>query len=372
MKQIYTSVKAVITALTLSASISVFAQSPTTTAKSNACNVVEDFNSTSGGFRAPSIFTESNYTEFNWDATNGYWIEKSGQNVRSASLISPLYLNDQMSGGLDIGFKYLAGKGGEYRVRVLNVECSCIGGYDIIATTAVGDVWTKLPEEEGKLCIRINDADIIKGQKLRFEISFRNNQFGDFIFDDLSLGQVAASPLPVTFMGIVANRNNNDVNLKWEVGQEVNVSEYEVERSLNGGSFTTIGTVSASGKTVYTFADITNDKSTFYYRLKSVDNDGRTKYSGIIKVKGAGSSYSNTLKLYPLPARNEVTLEHKKLSSGAQLTLNAMDGRAVKVIHPSPGASHTPIDLSNVLPGIYLVRLSDGEGNVETVKLVKQ
>jgi hypothetical protein len=49
-----------------------------------------------------------------------------------------------------------------------------------------------------------------------------------------------------------------------------------------------------------------------------------------------------------------------------------MDGRTVRTIQPASGASHTPIDLSNVMPGIYLVRLEDGEGNVESVKLVKQ
>lgn len=372
MKQVYPRMKTAFIAIALSASIFVSAQSSTSIANSNACNVVENFNASSGGFSSPSIFTESNYTEFNWDAANGYWIERSGQNVRSASLISPLYLNDQISGGIDIGFKYAAGSGGEYRIRVLNVECSCVGGYNILATTASGDIWTPLPQSEGRLCIRLNDADIMKGQKLRFEISFRNNKFVNFIFDDLSLGQIAAAPLPVTFMGVVANRTNNEVDLKWEVGTEVNVKEYEVERSMNGGSFTTVGQVSAAGKNLYAYTDVINEKSTFYYRLKSVDYDGRTKYSGIVKVKGAGSSYSNTLKLYPLPARDEVTLEHKKLSAAAQVTLNTMDGRAVKAIKPAPGASHTPIDLSNVMPGIYLVSLSDGEGNVETVKLIKQ
>lgn len=372
MKQIYTSVKAVVTAFAFSASTFVFAQSPTTVGSSNACNVVENFNATSGGFSSPSIFTESSYTEFNWDAPNGYWIERSGQNVRSASLISPLYMNDQLSGGIDIGFKYVAGLGGEYRIRVLNVECGCVGGYNILATTAIGDTWTPLPESQGRLCVRINDADIVKGQKLRFEISFRNNKFVDFIFDDLSLGQIAAAPLPVTFMGMVANRTNNDVSIKWEVAEEVNVREYEVERSLNGGSFTTVGKVSAGGKTVYTFLDVANAKSAFYYRLKSVDHDGRTKYSSIVKVKGAGATYAAALKLYPLPARTEVTLEHRQLTTGAMISVNTIDGRAVKTIKPIPGASHTPIDLSSLAPGIYLVRLTDSDGNAESVKMIKQ
>jgi hypothetical protein len=102
-----------------------------------------------------------------------------------------------------------------------------------------------------------------------------------------------------------------------------------------------------------------------------VDIDGKTKFSSVVRLNGT-TSYSDRLKLYPLPARNEVTVEHKKLSPNAKITLSTIEGKIVKIIAPSNGASHTPINLTGYLPGTYVVRVDDGNGNIESVKLIKQ
>ncbi|MBD0368190.1 MAG: T9SS type A sorting domain-containing protein, partial [Flavisolibacter sp.] len=39
---------------------------------------------------------------------------------------------------------------------------------------------------------------------------------------------------------------------------------------------------------------------------------------------------------------------------------------------PSAGASHTPVDLSGIAAGSYILRLDDGKGKIETLKFVKQ
>ena len=56
----------------------------------------------------------------------------------------------------------------------------------------------------------------------------------------------AAAPLPVTFLGLVANRADNGVNLRWDVAEESNVREYQLEKSSDGSSFATVGSVSPS------------------------------------------------------------------------------------------------------------------------------
>lgn len=403
MKQIYTALKALCTASAFFVAFETHAQAPTYVANSGNCtNVVANFNTTDNGFNSPSIYGGAFDSAFYFNNARGWWTEAAGGQYtektfpqgtpRFTSIISPVYPNPNPQGTFDVGFFYRVGNAYTDRFQVRIVSASPQGTftvYNVEATSgpqsfAQFSVSTPLSVTtetnpynngmEGFVCIRLNDADITNapGVQYRVEVIYLLNTVNYAVFDNLSLGGTAAAPLPVTFMGIAANRTNNNIILKWDVGEEINVKEYEVERSFNGGTFTTVGTVGANGKHVYSFTDATNEKNTIYYRLKSVDNDGRTKYSGIVKVKGTGNSYATTLKLYPLPARNEVTLEHKKLSPGAQITVNTMDGRAVRVINPSPGASHTPIDISNMMPGIYLVRLSDGDGNMETVKLVKQ
>ncbi len=369
MKHLY-SVKAVATALLLIISTNLFAQSPSTTAPSNQCNVVEDFSADHGNFRSQSIYTESDYTQFNWEAANGYWADRSGVTGRNGSIISPVYMNNQASGGLVVGFRYEACAGTEYRIRVINVACTCIGGNDIIATTANGPMWTALPSTSGRICVRINDADIFQGQNLRFEISYRNPGSCDFIFDDFSLGEVAAAPLPVTFMGIVAKKESeNSVNVLWDVADEIDVQGYQVERSTNGVEFSSIGFVNAHGKAAYAFRDNQAVNGTVFYRVKNVDIDGQFKYSNVVRVSGKRTV---NIKMFPMPATTNVTIQHDRTGNNANLTVTTMDGRTVKKMNLSAGSYQTSLQLSAMAPGMYLVRLDDGNGGVETVKLVKQ
>jgi hypothetical protein len=370
MKHLY-SVKAVATALILIISTNLFAQSPSTVAPSNQCNVVEDFNDSSGNFRSTSIYTESDYTQFNWESANGYWADRSGISGRNGSIISPVYMNNQASGGVVVGFRFEACAGTEYRIRVINVNCTCVGGTEIIATTANGSMWTALPSESGRICIRINDADIFQGQRLRFEISYRNAGSNcDFIFDDFSLGEVAAAPLPVTFMGIVAKKQSeNSVNVLWDVADEIDVKGYQVERSTNGVEFSSIGFVTAHGKSAYSFTDNQAVNGTVFYRVKNVDLDGQFKYSNVVRVSGKRTV---NIKMFPMPATTEVTLQHDRTGNNATVTVSTMDGRTVKQMNLATGSYTTKLALNAMAPGMYLVRLDDGNGGVETVKLVKQ
>src|SRR5687768_12504671 len=98
MKHVYPNVKAVLFTAALISTSFIQAQNPTTVVPGSLCNVVEDFNQSAGGFHSPSIYTESDYTEFHWDATKGYMVETSNLSNRSASMISGVYLNKQLTG----------------------------------------------------------------------------------------------------------------------------------------------------------------------------------------------------------------------------------------------------------------------------------
>lgn len=100
---------------------------------------------------------------------------------------------------------------------------------------------------EGFVCMRLVDPDIINSPNTTFRIEVAYILNGPFfaVFDNFSIGPVN-SPLPVNFIGLVANRSaDNLVNLKWDVTEEINVREYQVERSDNGSFFSPVGTVAA-------------------------------------------------------------------------------------------------------------------------------
>lgn len=371
MEHIYPTIsKTLLSALLLTGlSSATLAQNPTTFTNSNACNVVEDFNLNRGSFTSYSLYAGRNQVEFYYlPAPKGYWIQNNNVAQREASIISGVYTSP-MAGTAIVGFKYQAPAGSDYRIRIINAQCNCVGGEELLATTAIGSQWTPLPDKEGRVCIRITDADIQQGQKVRYEISIRTNPVGDIIIDDFSLGEIAQSPLPVTFKGIVARPENNTVNVQWDVADEIDVRGYEVERSTNGSRFESIGFVAAHGKPFYSFTDAQPVAGTAYYRVKNVDIDGQHKYSSVVRVN---SKRPGTLKLYPMPARDIVTLQHERTTPASTLLLTTADGRMVRQIRPATDAYQTTVSLAGLQPGLYLLRLENGQGGVESIKVIKQ
>jgi len=93
--------------------------------------------------------------------------------------------------------------------------------------------------------------------------------------------------LPATITKFSYNTINDKVNLLWLVSDEINVSRYEIEKSINGIDFSKIGQVkalnNAIGGNTYSFRDNVAS-SKVAYRLKIVDNDGSYKWSTVLRI----------------------------------------------------------------------------------------
>ncbi|MEQ1799846.1 MAG: hypothetical protein ABL872_17950, partial [Lacibacter sp.] len=241
------------------------AQSPTTVTPVVNCSVSHTFDFSHEGFSSSSIYSDANDVSFDWNSTAGAEVESSGLTVRSASLISPVYILSG-SGATTVGFSYIAPVGTEYRIRIISSVQS--NPLEVIATTANGPVYTPLSSTSGSVCLLLTDADLTSGKMIRFEFTFRANQPGDITFDNMAVG-VSGGPLPVTFEGFVARQNTDGtVKLLWNVGEEVNVAGYNVESSTDGVSFKNAGYVTATGKNIYGLDFPEKQVQTMYYRVK--------------------------------------------------------------------------------------------------------
>ena len=94
----------------------------------------------------------------------------------------------------------------------------------------------------------------------------------------------ASGALPVNFISISANRGARGATVNWKVAAERAVNKYEVERSTNGRRFNTAGTVTSSGLSNYSFADVNASAGTLFYRIKMVGMAGEISYSSIVKL----------------------------------------------------------------------------------------
>lgn len=213
------------------------------------------------------------------------------------------------------------------------------------------------------------------GGHYRFRIELIPNTGGgqsgeNITFDDWKTnGTLAAISLPVTFIGFDAKRQNNNVQLTWKVAGEENVVRYEVERSIDGRSFSTIASLNVHGKDTYHYTDAMGSNNVFY-RIKNIDGDGKFKYSTIIRLVIGRTEI--VLKAFPQPVQNKLTLQHPVISWRAMISLSTADGRIVRNLVPAAGSMQSAVDMSTLQKGMYLLRFDDGAGDVQTLKIMKQ
>lgn len=178
--------------------------------------------------------------------------------------------------------------------------------------------------------------------------------------------------LPVKLISFDATLNNKTkVDLKWATATEENVSHFVVERSTDGVNYSDAGLVFAVGnstqKVNYNLADdISNvDAAVIYYRLCSVDVDGKFSYSDV-RIIRVSNQKDNTVDIitYPNPVSNELRVtvpanwQNKKIS----FELFNANGQIVKRINNSSSSQTETINVSDLNRGFYVVRVScDGE-----------
>ena len=364
--------KFLLSAITCLSAMVALAQFPTTTTNVTNCNVFRNFNASDEGFSSPSIYSDGNDVSFFWNSTLGAETETSGLNGRTGSLISPIYTLSE-TGRTTVGFKYEVPAGTEYRIRIITAASN--PPLEILATTANGPVYTALAGLSGNICVRLTDQDLVAGQQIRFEFTFRvptaaGNSTLKVLFDDLSL-DVQGGPLPVTFEGFVARKmDDGTTKLLWNVAHEINVKGYFVETSTNGTNFQNIGYVTATGKNVYSLNYLDKISGTVYFRIKNVDLDGKTKYSAIIRLFSK-ETVLNNLQVYPQPAFEQVTVQHNKATEKAIFTLYSAEGKIILQKLAMPNTQQTQINISNLNSGLYMLRFDDGNGKIQSKSVIK-
>lgn len=134
--------------------------------------------------------------------------------------------------------------------------------------------------------------------------------------------------LPVTLIAFNAIAAGSNVKLSWATSQEINASHFEIQRSVNGKDFVAIASVTASNKaigSVYNFTDVQPLSGKSYYRLNTVDKDGKKVLSSIRDV----FVLKNLASITPNPARNFVNVTN---AAGSVLNIISIEGKVLKTI----------------------------------------
>lgn len=177
----------------------------------------------------------------------------------------------------------------------------------------------------------------------------------------------AEANLPIKLKSFTGSLSGSNVVLKWTSALEVTSSHYEVEKSTDGKSYTTIATVKAAGNSFsdldYSYTD-SKFSATAFYRLKMVDIDGHVGYSKVVYVSN-GSGGTTTLSVFPNPFKSEIQLKGVSAAEVNKQNIKVFNAAGKEIGYRLNGANSIMIDAS-APEGIYILRLKD-----QTYKLMK-
>jgi hypothetical protein len=189
--------------------------------------------------------------------------------------------------------------------------------------------------------------------------------------------------LPVTLIDFGAVYANDKVNIKWTSTFELNNDRFEIERSTDGVSFKSAGTVkglgTSSARHEYQFNDDVSrnvlNKNDLYYRLKQVDLDGKTSYTKILVVRVYRTKTLQSLSVTPNPAINDIKV-NVQLNENAYIVLKVANSSGIEVMRKTTRGSNGTNSLrlegtSRLQAGIYFLEVIINSNERMMVKLIK-
>jgi hypothetical protein len=187
--------------------------------------------------------------------------------------------------------------------------------------------------------------------------------------------------LPVKYSSFTALTNANGVNLNWATQSEINNKHFEIERSLDGINFKTVG-INANGITTgycckaYMYLDnsVASDAAVVYYRLKQVDYDGRSEYSNILVVRLSALSGAK-MQIMPNPFVENVTVRFDaNAKTTAQLQIIGTNGQIIMQLNATVNKGNNSLQitgLTKLAPGAYQAQLYANGLLIATQKIIK-
>jgi hypothetical protein len=186
--------------------------------------------------------------------------------------------------------------------------------------------------------------------------------------------------IPVELVEFKAKYATNDNRLTWSTATERNVERFDIQRSNDGvNNWMSIGSVKAKGNSTatsnYQFADETPFR-TSYYRLNTIDFDGKTDASKTVSVNRLNNGKLTLKKaissIYTEGSFLELNVNTEKASNLTVILTDAL-GRVVltKNVATTEGDSQIQVSTTGLAKGVYIVNITDGESKI-SAKIVKQ
>ncbi|MGN6530743.1 MAG: T9SS type A sorting domain-containing protein [Ginsengibacter sp.] len=224
----------------------------------------------------------------------------------------------------------------------------------------------------------INNSDPVLGFfMVNGKVFFNANDGnpGDSTITDLYVIDGVFSPLPVQLLDFTVTPKKPDALLQWSTAQEINSSYFTIQSSDDATNWNNIGKVAAMGnsgiKTNYSFTDhgiMNSGKNVVYYRLLSVDLDGKISNSNVISLRINNTDQWN-VQIYSNPVHGNLNVMLSGIKTQAMLSIHNLSGKEIykRQIENQNGLFSIPL---NVQAGVYILQVRS-ENQTQTIKFVK-
>jgi hypothetical protein len=164
--------------------------------------------------------------------------------------------------------------------------------------------------------------------------------------------------LPITFSNYDVKCTDKGAIINWSTATEQNTDRFEIQKSINGTSWTVIGNVTAAGNSTtqkdYQYLDLNGGIA--FYRIRQVDKDGRFVYTAIKRTDCKIAQYD--VILYPVPANdklNVVVKSDKAMNTNLQIidVSGKIVQRTLAVINQ--GNNNIVLNVSGLPAGQYIL-----------------
>ena len=142
---------------------------------------------------------------------------------------------------------------------------------------------------------------------INYSTNIKANSWGTF---RLTYSWCPTILLAENIVNFTAVKLNNYVQLQWLTENEQPGFTYEVEYSKDKSTYTPIGNIQSGSdvnqKYQYQFALNSNEEGTIYFRIKRTGTDGKSTYTVIKSVNLNSNGSSSGMQVYPNPVKNTV------------------------------------------------------------------
>lgn len=202
-----------------------------------------------------------------------------------------------------------------------------------------------------------------------------NEQIEGIIFVE---GTINCNVLPLELLKFEAIPQQNNIALEWTTENEIAIEKFELQRSIDGIHFTTLGASPSKGQSTttqkYQWIDETvNFNTLYYYRIKIIESSHKSTFSSIESAYLV-KEIATTISLQPNPTSDKVTLFIQDAST-APMTIsiyNQLGQQVFVATYPvSQSNNLISLDLSTYNKGIYVVEVVQNN-EIHTSKIIKQ